>query len=100
MLTGSQGQGDKEWEATGPDQLASHSLSPLTVRTGRGTSPRRRYITVEREQIGCPWRRGVAVRAFARQAKTLAGNCSPLARQRLSLPGEYRQPLHIMVPMQ
>jgi hypothetical protein len=24
-------RGDKEWEANGPDQLASHSLSPLTL---------------------------------------------------------------------
>jgi len=36
-----------EWEANGPDQLASHSIPPLTVRTDRSTSPRRRYITVE-----------------------------------------------------
>jgi len=39
-----------------------------------------------------------AVRAFARQAKTFAGNCSPVARERLSLPGEYRQPVNITAP--
>jgi hypothetical protein len=37
-----------EWEANGPDQLASHSLSPLTVRTGP------MYITAQPEQSESP----------------------------------------------
>ena len=32
-----------EWDANGPDQLASHSLSPLTVRSWP------RYITAQTE---------------------------------------------------
>jgi hypothetical protein len=34
-------------------------LIPLTVRIGPGTSPRRMYIAIQREQIECPWRGGV-----------------------------------------
>src|ERR1700733_14616557 len=39
-----------------------------------------------------------AVRAFARGAEPLPGNCCLVARQRLSPSGEYRQPVNIMVP--
>jgi hypothetical protein len=56
MLTHHTVRGDKAWEANGPDQLASHALSPLTVRTGRGTSPRRTYYaTAQPEQSELPW---------------------------------------------
>jgi hypothetical protein len=39
-----------------------------------------------------------AVRIFAREAEPLAGNCFLVAGQRLSLSGEYRHPVNIMVP--
>ena len=39
-----------------------------------------------------------AVRAFARGAEPLAGNCFLVAGPWLSPSGEYRQPVNIMVP--
>jgi hypothetical protein len=39
------------------------------------------------------------VKAFAREAEPLAGNCCLVAGQQLSLSGEYRQPVNIIVPM-
>src|ERR1700678_3032353 len=50
------------------------------------------YVSHE-EKIGCPWRGdGVAVRAFAREAEPLAGNCCLVAGHRLRPSGEYRHP--------
>ena len=64
------------------------------------------YITAQEVHHGLegadsvPSARGCGtVKAFAREAEPLAGNCFLVAGQRLRLSGKYRQSLNITVPM-
>jgi len=66
--------GDKEWEANEGEQLASHSLSPQTVRIGL------MYITTWTEQLRCPRRSDVELLFVAGQRLSLPGECQPTSQ--------------------